>query len=68
MPSNSERKCGSFRALREKHLSMFEEKLHRHDRGWPHPLRLAEEGDSTARPAWRIHGILHFRDDGGENG
>lgn len=27
---------GSFRDLRELHLTLFDESLHRHDRGWPH--------------------------------
>ncbi len=27
---------GRFRDLRERHLTLFDESVHRHDRGWPH--------------------------------
>ena len=49
---------GSFRELRTKHLPMFDESLHRHDRGWPHPELSKEELQTKRR--WRIFGILHI--------
>ena len=53
-----DRSGGSFGELRSKHLPMFDEKLHRHDRGWPH-----ETPDPQTSPAstWETRGIFHFR-------
>ena len=59
-------KGGSFRALREHHLPLFDKKVHRHDRGWPHSP--AEKCDAPpAKPRWKTVGIFHFRHDGGDN-
>lgn len=49
---------GNFRDLKT-HLPLFDEAVHRHDRGWPHP----PPGDSNENPSrrrWERVGILHF--------
>lgn len=56
---------GSFRELRQRHLRLFDEAVHRHDRGWPHaPARpQADRFESKRRQPpkrWKISGILHF--------
>lgn len=56
---------GSFREVRERHLPLFDFTVHRHDRGWPHPLESlpepAEKGPKE-RPkrGWKTAGILHY--------
>ena len=55
---------GSFKNLRKHGLLMFDEKLRRHDRGWPHAP--AEAPVRTRKGGWRTVGIFHFRDDDGE--
>jgi hypothetical protein len=54
-------KGGSFRAVRGQHLPMFDDKLHRHDRGWPRPEPPARE--KAPKMKWRTVGILHIRDE-----
>jgi hypothetical protein len=67
MTSMSKEKGGSFRTLRDHHLPMFDERLHRHDRGWPHPP--AEPAKEKApKRLWRTVGIFHFRHDESEDG
>jgi hypothetical protein len=56
---------GSFRELRERHLRLFDEAVHRHDRGWPHAPSHAQADRRKAKPRqqpkrWKISGILHF--------
>jgi hypothetical protein len=65
MTSLREDRGGSFRALRDCHLPMFDSKLHRHDRGWPHPppKSEAEQSDKVAKQVWKTVGIFHFRHD-----
>ena len=55
-------KSGSFRALRERDLSLFNEALRRHDRGWPHPAKENPKATPARRP-WTTVGIFHFRHD-----
>ena len=59
---------GSFGDLRKRHLPLFDESVHRHDRGWPHdePERTGEAG--TARKHWKTIGIFHFRHDEQDEG
>ena len=70
MTSTSEERGGSFRALRDHHLPMFDEKLHRHDRGWPHPPPdcEVEQSDKVPKRVWKTVGIFHFRHDEEEHG
>ena len=51
---------GSFRELRNRDLPMFDARVHRHDRGWPHPPPDARDQDAP-KHRWRRVGILHFR-------
>ncbi len=49
---------GNFRDLKT-HLPLFDEAVHRHDRGWPHsPSDEAVETPSKRR--WKRVGIFHF--------
>ena len=50
---------GNFKELRRRHLPLFDDVVHRHDRGWPH--RSADK-DSQPRPTkrWQTSGIFHF--------
>ena len=52
---------GSFRSLRDRNLAMFDEKLHRHDRGWPHPPE--EEQKKPPKRRWVTVGIFRFPHD-----
>ena len=56
----SNQESGSFRALRNRHLPLFDAKLRRHDRGWPHS-RPDIDDDEPPRPHWKTVGIFHFR-------
>jgi hypothetical protein len=59
MTSTPNKKGGSFIALRDQHLPLFEEKLHRHDRGWPHaPPDVT--GAKSQKRRWKTIGIYHF--------
>jgi len=53
------REAGNFRDLKTR-LLLFDEAVHRHDRGWPHG---PQEGESENPPKrrWKRVGILHFR-------
>ena len=57
---------GSFKELRSKHLPLFDEAVHRHDRGWPHPAR--EQSGSESKARWKTIGIFHFRHEEDEAG
>ena len=61
MTPTSDEKLGSFRALRDRHLPLFEHKAHRHDRGWPHPPPGEGQHEPMPRQRWRTIGIFHFR-------
>ena len=67
MASMSDDRCGSFRAVRNFHLPMFDERLHRHDRGWPHGPEPGDGGKSR-KAKWKTIGILHFRHEENEDG
>ena len=55
---------GSFEELRDKHLPLFDQAVHRHDRGWAHePPRDSRKGNGSARRRWKTVGIFHFRHD-----
>ena len=58
---------GSFRALRDHHLPLFDEALRRHDRGWPHPPAETPEAKNRKWP-WKTFGIVHYRPDEDEAG
>ena len=65
MTSTSDDRGGSFKALRDLHLPMFDETLHRHERGWPHPPPVKGEAQSCRSPdqvkrVWKTKGIFHF--------
>lgn len=63
MAKSKERPAGgSFTELRKKHLPLFDQSVHRHDRGWPHG---ASHKGSASRPRlrWKTAGIVHFRYD-----
>jgi hypothetical protein len=48
---------GNFRDLKA-HLPLFDEAVHRHDRGWPHPP--PGESDDNPKRRWKRVGIFHF--------
>ncbi len=54
---------GSFRDLRDRHLRLFDETVHRHDRGWPHPEPEAGPAADRTKAFWKTVGIFHFRDE-----
>ena len=49
---------GNFRDLKA-HLPLFDESVHRHDRGWPHSSD-EQSGESPSRRRWKRVGIFHF--------
>ena len=53
---------GSFGELRARHLPLFDQAVHRHDRGWPHDEAAGRAAERRAKN-WKIVGIFHFRDD-----
>jgi hypothetical protein len=67
MTSTNKERGGSFRELRNRHLPLFDDTLHRHDRGWPHPKPDGKAEKATKRP-WKTIGIFHFRHDEEEEG
>jgi hypothetical protein len=67
MTSMIKKKGGSFRALRDQHLPMFDKSVHRHDRGWPHP-RTEPCREKEPKRLWRTVGIFHFRHDEVDDG
>jgi len=48
---------GNFRDLKTR-LPLFDEAVHRHDRGWPHPP--PEESEDRPKRRWKRVGIFHF--------
>jgi hypothetical protein len=54
-------KGGSFRELRA-HLPLFDDSVHRHDRGWPHSPQ-EERKKTPQKRRWKTVGIFHFRQD-----
>jgi hypothetical protein len=67
MSSRSNDKGGSFRAVRDHHLPMFDRRHHRHERGCPHAPQPAAE-DVTEKTRWKTIGIFHFRPDDDADG
>ncbi len=51
---------GSFRELRNCHLPMFDDREHRHDRGWPHAAPRPVEKNAP-KHRWLTVGIVHYR-------
>ena len=62
MTRSTKQRGGSFRELRNRHLPMFDDRVHRHDRGWPHPPPETAE-PRAPKHRWRTVGIVHFRDE-----
>jgi len=48
---------GNFRDLKTR-LPLFDEAVHRHDRGWPHLP--PEESEDRPKRRWKRVGIFHF--------
>jgi hypothetical protein len=57
--TSTNKRAGNFRELKA-HLPLFDEALHRHDRGWPHSPPEPGAQDVRRRP-WKTVGIFHFR-------
>ena len=65
MTRTSKERGGSFRELKS-HLPLFDNSLHRHDRGWPHPP--PQPNERAPKRRWKTIGIFHFRHDEEESG
>jgi hypothetical protein len=67
MTATTKEKGRSFRELKA-HLPLFDESLHRHERGWPH-RRKESSAEGAPKRRWKTIGIVHFphddEDDGG---
>ncbi len=65
MTAPDKERDGSFKGKGARDPLLFDPALQRHDRGWPHqppePVIL-----ETSGRRWRTVGIVHFRDDEGD--
>ena len=68
MGASAKERGGSFRDLRKRHLPLFKESVHRHDRGWPHSESDKNSAEVSTKKSWKRIGIFHFRPDEDEGG